>query len=318
MIRQLFRLLAPASGWGTPADRRGLIVVVAIFIVLGCGQQRKKDVEILARRPDFEKLVVPGDYAAAAIEATGGLQHWAKVEKVPLRGVVTFYQPDGSFYLTEHRFHVYPWSNSIEVFAREPSGTVAWQFSGGQFGLLPGDERVDVSAMGVSCRDYAEAVLKITTAPVQFLQAGDVFVRGPAPVKMEGLWYYPIERLALPLGAGATPGASAGVKRRDPQGAAVKPYWSKVIYYQNRDTSLVDLLWLAAEQGEASGLRRGDSSLRSEGKFLSVRGYDYKDVEGPRFAGTPKNGVLLPTKIEILRTDAQAVSKDRVAKIDLK
>jgi hypothetical protein len=284
-----------------------------IFIAAGCGQQRKKDVEILARGPDFEKLVVPGDYADTAIKATGGLQHWAKIQKVQLDCVVTFYSAsggDGSFYLTEHRFYIYPWSNSIEVFGKEPLGAIAWQLSDEQFRLLPGDERASVSAMGVSCRDYVEAVLKIATAPVQFLQAGAVFVKGPDPVKMEGLWYHPIERLALPLGAGATPGASAGVKRRDRKGAAVKPYWSKVVYYQNRDTSLVDLLWLADEQGEASGLRKGDSSLRSEGKFLAVRGYDYKDVQ--------KNGVLLPTKIEIFHTDARAVSRDRLVKIDLK
>jgi len=282
------------------------LVIGVIFIVAGCGQQRKKDVEILARGPDFEKLVVPGYYVDAAIKATGGLQNWAKIQKVQLDCVVTFYSAsggDGSFYLTEHRFYIYPWSNSIEVTGREPLGAIAWQLSDEQFRLLPGDERASVSAMGVSCRDYAEAILKMTTAPVQFLRAGTVFVRGPAPVKMEGLWYDPIERLALPLGAGATPGASAGGKRRDHEGAVVKPYWSKVVYYQNRDSSLVDLLWLAdAEQG----------------KFLAVRGYDYKDVPSEAEGDVQKTGVLLPTKIEIFRTDAQAVSGERLVKIDLK
>jgi len=279
------------------------MLIAAVFIVAGCAQQRKKNADVLDRGPDFEKLVVPGDYADAAIKATGGLQHWAKIQKVQLDCVVTFYPPDSSFYLTEHRFYIYPWSNSIEVTGREPLGAIAWQLSDEQFRLLPGDERADISWMGVSCRDYAEVILKITTAPVQFLQAGATFVRGPAPVKMDGLWYDPIERLALPLGAGATPGASAGIKRRDREGAVVKPYWSKVVYYQNRDTSLVDLLWLADVD---------------QGKFLAVRGYDYKPVPSQAEGDVQKNGVLLPTKIEIFRTDARAVSRERLVKIDLK
>ncbi len=278
------------------------LVIAVIFIAAGCGQQRKKDVEILARGPDFEKLVVPGDYADAAIKATGGLQRWAKVKKVQLDCVVTFYQPEGSFYLTEHRFYIYPWSNSIEVFGKEPLGAIAWQLSDEQFMLLPGNEGIDpnLSGMPVLCRDYADAMLKITTTPVQFLQAGAVFVKGPDAVKMEGLWYHPIESRSS-RDSLQEEGPQAQSRDRDPpsqsrdrQGAVVKPYWSKVVYYQNRDTSLVDLLWLADEQG----------------KFLAVRGYDYKDVQ--------KAGVLLPTKIEIFHTDARAVSRERLVKIDLK
>ena len=339
MIKQFFRLLAPASGRGTPADRRGLIVVVAFFIVAGCGQQRRKDADMLDRGPDFEQIVVPGEYADAAIRATGGLQQWAKTVKVQIDCVVTFYQPDGSFYLTEHRFNIYPWSNSIEVFAREPLGIIAWQLSDGQFKLLAGDPALALGllapaigrgtpadrrgltgpaeagpAMGVSCRDYAEAILKITTAPVQFLQPAAVFVKGPAPVKMEGLWYHPIEQISdfqLPI---------AGLKSKienqkskiksDRQGADVKPYWSKVVYYQNMDSpaaggqgSLVDLLWLADIE---------------QGKFLAVRGYDYKEVQKACPEPVERDGVLLPTKIEVFRTDARAVSRERLVKIDLR
>jgi len=277
------------------------LVIAVIFIAGGCGQQRKKDVEILARGPDFEKLVVPGDYADAAIKATGGLQHWVKTQKVQLDCVVTFYAAssgDGSFYLTEHRFYIYPWSDSIEVFGKEPLGAIAWQLSGGQFRALPGDDPSaalrDVSVMGVSCRDYVESLLKIATAPVQFLQTGAVFVKGPAPIKMEGLWYDPIEFAAVDSSQQGPAPAQSRPPAAD-QGAAVKPYWARVVYCQNRDTSLVDLLWLADIE---------------QGKFLAVRGYDYKDVQ--------MNGVLVPTKIEIFRTDARAVFKERIVKIDLK
>jgi len=276
MIRQLFSSIC--------------LVVAVIFIAAGCGQQRKKDVEILARGPDLEKLVIPGDYADAAIKATGGLQNWAKVTKIQLDCVVTFYQPDGAFYLTEHRFYIYPWSDSVEVFGKEALGTIAWQLSDEQFRTLPGDEKADLSAMRVSARDYAEAILKITTAPVQFLQAGVVFAKGPAPVKMEGLWYDPIEQVHSPQPA-KTPAQVA------------KPYWSKVVYYQNSASSLVDLLWLADTE---------------QGKFLAVRGYDYKPVTSEAEEDAQKKGVLLPTKIEIFRTDARAFSRERLVKIDLK
>jgi hypothetical protein len=103
---------------------------------------------------------------------------------------------------------------------------------------------------------------------------------------MEGLWYDPIEE---------TPSSGLSANSKSHRYTAGKPYWSKVVYYQNRDNSSVDLLWLADIK---------------QNKFLAVRGYDYKDVQ--------KNGVLLPTKIEIFRTDARAVSRERLVKIDLK
>ena len=45
-------------------------------------------------------------------------------------------------------------------------------------------------------------------------------------------------------------------------------------------------------------------------KSLVVRGYDYRKVE--------KEQVLVPTKIEIFRTDAQGVLQERLVKIDFK
>lgn len=261
-----------------------LLILLTAFVVAGC-EQRHRDTDVLASGPVLETLAVKADYAAGAIKATGGLQRWAKTTKLDLDCVVTLYQPDGSFYVTEHRFEVYPWSNSIRISAQEPLSNFVWQLSNGRFSVLDGRERADFSPIRGFYRDYAEAILTVTIAPVRFLDDSARFIKAPEPVKIEGLWYYPIVRIHLPEQA-----ASAAGKREE-----VEPYWSRVIFYQNRDSSLVDMLSFAEFD---------------RNKFMAVRGYDYSEIE--------KGGVLVPTKIEIFTTDARSVFKKRVAKIDLK
>lgn len=275
----------------------------ATLVIAGCAQQQRQEDE-LAVEPNIAGIAVKADYASGALTATGGLQRWAQTKKLQMDCVVTFYQPDGSLYLTEHHLDVYPWSNAIRVSAREPLGSLAWQLSGGRFSMLQQDRRVDLSRLVVSPRDYAEAVLALTTAPVRLVDGNFAFVKAPEPVRMEGLWYQPIERVHSFQQQGPP------AQSRDRQAAVVKPYWSKVVYYQNRDSpaageqgSLVDLIWLTdVERGE----------------FLLVRGYDYKRVLSQAEPDVQKTGVLLPTKIEIFRTDARAVSRERLVKIDLK
>jgi hypothetical protein len=91
-------------------------------------------------------------------------------------------------------------------------------------------------------RDFAKAILDIATAPVRLSEGKGAFAEEPELVKIEGLWYYPIEQAA----------------------GNVKPSQSKSVFYQNRGTSLVDRLWLV----------RANVT-----KYLAVRGYDYGEVE---------------------------------------
>lgn len=255
------------------------------LVVAGCGLLHKRDVDALASGPGVETLAIKADYASAAIEVTGGLQCWAKTRKLDFDCVVTVYRPDDSFYLTEHHVNVYPWSNSIRISAQEPLSKFVWQLSNGRFSVSEGNERADVSPMRGLYRDYAEAILNVTTAPVRFLDDSAGFIKAPEPVKMEGLWYYPIEQTQH-----IAPAASAARGRKH-----IAPHWSKVIFYQNRDSLLVDMLWFADVGKE---------------RFLAVRGYNYKEVE--------KDGVSAPTQIEIFITDAHSVFKKRIAKIDVK
>lgn len=269
------------------------LVLVAVFVVTGCKQGYKEGMPpVLSCEskngglidPDF---IIPY-YAYRAIEAAGGRQGWAKAKVLRADCVVTFYQPDGSFYITEQHHEIHPRSNSILISAQEPEGRFVWQLSGGRFDVLEGDKQLGDWPMAEfypfaslkDKRDFAEAILNITTVPVRFLDDSAVFTRVPTPVKIEGLWYYPIER-------------ATAVSRKQENVESVEPYWSKIVFYQDRDSSLVGMIWFADVDGQ---------------KFLMVRGYDYQKVEN--------GSVLIPARIEIFQSNARGVLQRRLVKVD--
>ncbi len=270
------------------------LILATAFLVSGCGRRQKKDVSL--SEPNIEPLVFIADYASDAIEATGGMDVWMKTEKLDLVGVVTVYEPvsawpsqdgpDNSLYLTEHHFEVCPLLNSIRILAQEPLSSFVWQFSEGRFSLLEGDEQLDVAPRVVSYRDYAEAILSVITAPMRLVDESVGFIKEPGPVKMEGIWYYPIAQTYSHRKV-----SGPGSEQMDV--APVEPYWSKVVFFQNRDSSVVEMVWFAKFD---------------EKKFLAIRGYDYEEIE--------EKGVSAPTKIEIFETDARAVTEKRLVKID--
>lgn len=303
------------------------LVLVIAFLLAGCKLRYKKDkdVDVLARGPDDQTLVAQTDDAADVIRAAGGFGSWMNIKKLELDCVVTFYQQEGSetepsFYLTEHHYEVYPWSNAIRISAQEPMSSFVWQLSNGQFSVLQGDEsrpskgrdeQADISPMVDFGRDFAEVILGITTAPVRLLDKSTRFLKKSRPVRVEGRWYYPIERgpqtpfFAFGEPQQTYPVESRPLEGRDEQAAdvdkkqkAVEPrqiYWSKIVFFQNRDSSLVDIIWFADVDNE---------------KFLAVRGYDYDDIV--------EKGVLIPAKIEIFRSDTRTIFKERLAEIRFK
>ncbi len=250
------------------------LILAAAFNVAGCEQEQKEELSVYERLAD-PNFVIP-EYASQVIEATGGLEAWTKTKKLALDCVVTLYKPDGSFYLTEQHHEIYPPSNSIKISALEPQGKFVWQLSGKTFCVLGGAEQFDALPDAIEIRHFAEAILDITTAPVCFFDKSFAFDKGTKPVKIEGQWYYPIEREKILMDDIADP-----------------PYWPKAVFYQDRDSDFVDMIWFAGS---------------GKGKLLAVRGYDYKEVE--------KRGVLVPAKIEIFVTNADGVLQERLAKID--
>lgn len=243
-----------------------LCAIVLAFLFAGCQQeQQQQDGPAPALSPDPATVSVPSDYAARAIEAAGGLDAWTKTKELRYMCVVALYQPDGSHYLSEQRYAVYPWSNSIQISAAEPEGTSVWQLSRGQFDVLQGSDAIEELPAKVPARCLAEAILTIVTAPARLLDASAEFAANDEPVKIQGQWYHPMIDTQAKSG----------------------------VFYQNRDSSLIDMLQFVCPD---------------TGNSLTVRGYDYEKIE--------KGGLLAPTRIEIFATDAQGNPQERLVKID--
>ena len=252
------------------------LVLVAIFVLAGCGQKQKEDVDVLALAQEADVISIPSDEAMRAIKASGGLNAWKKITQLQLDCVVTFYQPDGSFYLTEQHYEVNPWLNSIQISADESQGTFVWQWSEGRFNILKGASQIDALSKEVPSSCFAEVIFNVITAPVRFIDGSVEFSKRSDPVRIQGKWYYPINR-----------------KEKVFTGRI-----SEAVFYQDRSSSLVDMIRLACSN---TGAARGKT-------IQYVRGFDYQEVE--------KTGLLVPTRIEILETDARDRSQKRLVKID--
>ncbi len=275
---------------------RAVLVGLAALMLIGCGRQVARDprtdrgAETLAVGPDREALArsVPPDYVVRILDGSGGISAWVQNKRLRAVGVVKLYRPDDSFYLTQHDFEVYPWSNAIRISANEPRGKFVWEMVAGQFEILEGSPAMDVSPLYGAYAGYADAFLQIVTAPVRLLDSGNQLYRQPAPFRMGGPWYERIEVKFAP-GVVAVEGAGGGDRRMS------QPYWTDGVFYLNRTSALVDLIWL------------GNAATQ---EYLAVRGYDYSDAKTA--------GVRVPTKVEIFRAGSDGTIRDRLAQIDIK
>jgi hypothetical protein len=232
-------------------------------------------------------ISVPSDDAVRALEATGGLNVWKNTARLQLGCVVTFYQPDGSFYLTEQNYEIRPWLDSIQISADEPQGAFVWKLSDGQFNVVRGIAQINALPKAVSSRCFSEAILDIVTAPVRFLDGSVKFSERSAPVRIQGKWYYPIDRQVAPPAAG-------GKQESRPLARSV----SETVFYQEKETSIVDMIRFPCVSTSAAG----------RPAILYVRGYDYEKAE--------ETGPLIPASIEIYESDARDRSQKRLVKID--
>jgi len=249
--------------------------LIFAFLFAGC-EQPQEDVDVLTLAQQAEVISIPSNEAEQAIKATGGLNTWKKTTQLQLDCVVTFYQPDGSFYLTEQHYEIHPWLNSILISADEPQETLVWKWSEGKFDVLKGTGQIEALPKAVPSCCFAEAILDIITAPVRFLDGSVEFSESSGPVRIQGRWYYPIQRQEKIFAARI----------------------SEAVFYQERDSSLVNMIRLSCT-GTGSVIDR---------TVQYVRGYDYKEVE--------KTGLLVPTRIEIFETDARDRTQKRLVKID--
>lgn len=244
------------------------LVLMMVLAVAGCEQEQQQQlqkVDISVEKPP---------YISQAIEAAGGTEAWAKTKTLDFDCVVAFYQPDGSFYLTEQHHKIDPLSNLICLSAQEPQGKFIWELSPVGFTVIEGTKQGDFMPDGLGAEDFAKVILDITTTPVRLIERKTGLIRSAEPVKIEGQWYYPVGR---PMSD-------------KPDSETHRP---NLVYYQNRDNSLVDMLLLTGTD---------------KGACLAVRGYNYHQVE--------KGGIWVPAKIEIFMTDVRGVMQKRLVKID--
>jgi hypothetical protein len=218
------------------------LVLVMVLAVAGCEQQQRQEQE---RQQSVDVSDSKPPYISQAIAATGGLKAWRKTQKLEFDCVVSFYELDGSFYLTKQHHEIYPGSNLIRVSAREPQGKFIWEFSPNGMKVIEGTKQVDFLPIGLGAEDYVKAILDITTAPVRLLDSKAELIKDTTSVKIEGRWYYPI-------------------RQARPDQTDSGPYQPELAFYQNRGNSVVDMLLFL-------GVDRGTT--------LAVRGYNYQEVK---------------------------------------
>jgi hypothetical protein len=257
------------------------LFLTGALVFTGCERQQEQQAVFEAdTNPDVAMPSVGPDYVMKAVEGVGGRESWAQTRELQLDCVVTFYQAGGSFYLTEQHHVVEPWSNSIRISALEPAGRFAWELSRGRFSVLQADGQEDALPATIGVKPFAEMILTILTIPARFFDEAAEFSRQTTPLKVHGQWYYPIDRLYIPVVGTAI----------ESQAAVTMP---NAVFYQNRDTFLIDMILF---------------DFKGEDSILAVRGYDYAEVE--------RNGVLVPSRVEIFRADASGNLHERLVKTD--
>jgi hypothetical protein len=253
------------------------LTVCVAFLVSGCNSQRDYG-KLTVVEPGFGGKFISMGSAAKAVQATGGTGAWLKTKELMFNCVGSFYRSDGSVYLTEFSFGAYPWSNAIRISGEEPKNSFVVQLQDDVFTVLEGCAQQGNAEMMVCQSSFAKSLLDISTAPLLLCDVDAGLTQNNSAIRKHGLWYYRFERGSMP------------VANEEEQ---IKPVWSKEIFYQNKATSLVDMLWLADVNGV---------------EFLAVRGYDYVPIEG--------TGMQAASKIEIFKTDEGGIYQNRLAKID--
>lgn len=222
------------------------VCTLTMFIILaGCEKNIEKEDSVLATEPLAERVIIPPEFASLALEKTGGLGTWGKVRQIQLEGIVTFYDKDAGYYLTEQKYDVFPWSNSIVISGVESRKGYKWQFSQGEFSVLQGTGQPGNFKNQIHSSCFSEAILNLVTAPVRFMDKSFVYTRDTAEINLQGRWCYPVTREQAPDSI-----SNASV--------------NNVVYYQNKADSLIDMVLLTCASDNAS--------------FL-VCGYDYNEIK---------------------------------------
>lgn len=218
------------------------VCTLMMFIVLaGCEKTVEKEDSDLAIDPMAKVIVMPPEFASLAIDKTGGLEAWGKVRQLQLQCIVTFYDVNAGYYLTEQKVDVFPWSDSIVIAGTELRKAYKWQLSRGKFDILQGTGQLSNFKNQIPSSYFAEAILDIVTAPVRFMDKSFVYARNSTEVNIQGRLCYPIK----------IDKSSGNVSNNN------------TVFYQNKADSRIDMALLTNTSDDTS--------------FL-VCGYDYNEI----------------------------------------
>jgi hypothetical protein len=253
---------------------KSICALAMIIALAGCHKILKQKETSLAIDPVAKRLAVPPQFASMAIDKTGGLEAWGRVRVILLDGVVTYYDKDAGYYLTEQNYDLYPWSNSIVISGKEGDTVYTWQFSQGKFRVVSGASQIESFGNQIDNSCFLESILDLVTAPARFLDRSAEYSRRTDAVNIHGQWCYPITRTVKAKGEKSAP-------------------LSNITYYQNRDTSLVDMMLITGKNNTS---------------FL-VTGYDYEPIRDGE--------ISVPSRIEIYTTSSEGIPQRQIFRIDI-
>lgn len=172
---------------GITMKRILILLTAGIVAITGCVQEKK------TTEPVTRVVTVPA-FAKSAVDAVGGERAWSDTQAIIGECTAKFYKPDGSFYLTRQRHAVYPWSDSIRIYAAEPQGTFVWQLSGSDFTLLEGTPQQAAELPMTLCDpSIASAIWSVMAAPASLATKAEPAVVPDTAVRVMGLWHNPLK-----------------------------------------------------------------------------------------------------------------------------
>ena len=109
--------------------------------------------------------------------------------------VVSYYNEDGSYYLTEQQHSICSDPAQIKISAQEPVGKFVWRLASGNFSVLEGASNIGKLERTLIDRNIARLLLTSMTS-----STGSLGGEKLEPVKLNGKWYQPVNM--GPVGTG--------------------------------------------------------------------------------------------------------------------
>lgn len=148
-----------------------LLMILTLSLACGCQSSEKKP----EKQPDV---------AAPAFSCSE--------KAITARCIVTFYDKDGSRYISQQTHQICPETETIVISASEPQGQYTWKLAGNSFGLL--GNSADPKKLDRQICDHLTAKTILTS----FLAGSGLITHQQdesqtPPIKIEGQWYTPSE-----------------------------------------------------------------------------------------------------------------------------